>query len=331
MREEVTHAMKLGVFTVLYQDLPLEAALDKVKAMGVQAVEIGTGNYPGDAHCKPAELLADGAKAKALKDAVESRDLVISALSQHGNPLHPREEVAAASHETWRKTVELANVLGVPVVNAFPGCPGDSPTSQRPNWVTCPWPPDFLEILEWQWNEKIVPYWIEEADYAKRHGVKIGFEMHPGMVVYNPETMLKLRDTVGNDAIGCNFDPSHLLWQGIDAIEAVKELGRAGAIVHAHAKDVFLDVGNIRRNGVLDAKPYGEILDRSWTFRTIGYGHPVKLWRDVVSALRAVGYDYVLSIEHEDALTSVDEGLGKAIDVLDALLLKEQPGEMWWA
>lgn len=323
--------MKLGVFTVLYQDLPLDQALDKVCAMGAEAVEIGTGNYPGDAHCKPAELLEHGTKARALKDAVESRGLVISAFSQHGNPLHPDEDFARASHETWRRTVELANLLEVSVVNAFPGCPGDSPTSQRPNWVTCPWPPDFLEILEWQWNEKVIPYWIEEAGFAERHGVKIGFEMHPGVVVYNPETLLKLRETVGSDAIGCNFDPSHLLWQGIDPIEALTVLGRAGTIIHAHAKDVYLDVGNIRRNGVLDAKPYDEILDRSWTFRTIGYGHDLKLWHDIVSGLRAVGYDFVLSIEHEDALTSVDEGLAKAVRALDGVLFKEEPGEMWWA
>jgi sugar phosphate isomerase/epimerase len=323
--------MKLGVFTVLYQDLPLDTALDKVARMGVEAVEIGTGNYPGDAHCKPAELLADETSAKALKAAVESRGLILSAFSQHGNPLHPDEAFAKSSHETWRATVQLANLLEVPVVNGFPGCPGDSLTSQRPNWVTCPWPPEFLEILDWQWNEKVIPYWLEEAEFARRHGVKIGFEMHPGVVVYNPETLLKLRDAVGSDAICCNFDPSHMFWQGIDPLDAIKELGRSGTIVHVHAKDTFLDQANIRRNGVLDAKPYGQVLDRSWTFRTIGYGHEVKVWRDIVSVLRAVGYDYVLSIEHEDALASVDEGLSKAISVLNPLLFKEEPGQLWWA
>lgn len=323
--------MKLGVLTVLYQNLPFEEALDKVKAFGLEAVELGTGNYPGDAHCKPAELLADEARARAFKDAVESRGLFISALSQHGNPLHPNGDVARAAHEVWRQTVELASLLEVPVVNAFPGCPGDSPMSQRPNWVTCPWPPDFLEILDWQWNEKVIPYWTSEAEFAKRNGIKIGFEMHPGMVIYNPETLLRLRDAVGSDVIGCNFDPSHMFWQGIDPVEAIKILGQAGTIFHVHAKDVYLDWSNIRRNGVLDAKPYGEILDRSWTFRTIGYGHGLEVWRGIVSTLRAVGYDYVLSIEHEDALASVDEGLGKAIAALDSLLFKEQPGEMWWA
>jgi sugar phosphate isomerase/epimerase len=323
--------MKLGVFTVLYQSLPLEQALDKVKAMGAEAVEIGTGNYPSTAHCDAAELLADEAKARGLKETVESRDLFISAFSQHGNPLHPDPDVAREAHETWRNTVQLANLLEVPVVNAFAGCPGDSETSKHPNWVTCAWPPDYLEILEWQWSERIVPYWIEEAEYATEQGVKIGFEMHPGFVVYNPETMLRLREAVGSDVIGCNFDPSHLFWQGIEPVEAIKVLGQAGTIVHVHAKDIYLDRANIRRNGVLDTKPYGQILDRSWTFRTVGYGQGDKVWRDIISALRTVGYDYVLSIEHEDPLASADEGLGKAISLLDSLLFKEQPGEMWWA
>lgn len=322
--------MKLGVLTVLYQNLPLEETLDKVAAMGIEAVEIGTGNYPGDAHCRPSELLEDQEKLTAFKKAVESRGLFVSAFSQHGNPLHPDEEVARSAHEVWRATVRLASALEVPVVNAFPGCPGDGPGARFPSWVTCPWPPEFLEVLEWQWNEKIIPYWQEEARFAADSGVAIGFEMHPGMPVYNPETLLKLRAAAG-EAIGCNFDPSHLFWQGIDPMVAVRELGRAGAIVHTHAKDTYVDAENVRRNGMLDTKPYGEILDRAWTFRTVGYGHGEEFWRDLVSTLRLVGYDYVLSIEHEDALASVDEGLSRAIAVLRGLLFTESPGEMWWA
>jgi sugar phosphate isomerase/epimerase len=322
--------MKLGVFTVLYGRLPFEEALDKLAGLGVEAVEIGTGNYPGDAHCKPDELLGDQDRARRFLKAVESRGMVISALSQHGNPLHPQEERARKDHNTWRKTVQLAEALEVPVVNAFSGCPGDGEGSRFPNWVTCPWPEDFLEILDWQWNQKVIPYWTEQAAFATDHGVKIGFEMHPGFVVYNPETLLRLREACG-EAVGANLDPSHLFWQGIDATEAIRELGTAGAIFHMHAKDTWVDPHNTRRNGVLDTKHYERLLDRSWVFRTVGYGQGEKVWRDIVSALRAVGYDYVLSIEHEDGYMSIDEGLRKGIELLQAILLKEQPAEMWWA
>jgi sugar phosphate isomerase/epimerase len=322
--------MKLGVFTVLLGDIPFEPMLDKVAAMGIEAVEIGTGNFPGNAHCDPDQLLQEPARLSAFRRAVEERGLVISALSQHGNPVHPDAVAAAAAHETWRKTLRLAEALEVPVVNAFSGCPGDGEASRFPNWVTCPWPPDFLDLLEWQWSEKVVPYWSREADMAGQHGVRIGFEMHPGFVVYNPETLLRLRSACGS-AIGANFDPSHLFWQGIDAVEAIKLLGREQAIFHVHAKDTYIDPANTRRNGVLDLKHYGQVAERSWVFRTVGYGQGEKVWRDIVSALRVIDYDYVLSIEHEDGLMSIEEGFGKAVEFLRSILIREEKPQMWWA
>src|SRR5918998_1499408 len=137
--------------------------------------------------------------------------------------------------------------------------------------------------------------------------------MHPGMTVYNPESFFRLRDAVGADVVGCNFDPSHLFWQGIDVVEAAKAIGRAGALAHVHAKDTALDAANVARDGVLDTKPYSRVLDRSWSFRTVGYGHGEDVWRRLLSALSAVGYDGAVSIEHEDELMTIDEGLAKAV------------------
>jgi sugar phosphate isomerase/epimerase len=323
--------MKLGLFTPPFQELAFEPMLDKVAALGLEAVELGTGNYPGNAHCDPDELLGDTAKRGELLGALERRGLTISALSCHGNPLHPDEDVARLAHETWRKTARLAVELGVPVVNLFSGCPGDGPGARAPNWVTCAWPPDYLEVLDWQWNASAIPYWTQEAAFARETGLgKIGFELHPGFLVYNPETLLRLRAAAGPE-IGANLDPSHLVWQGIDPLEAVRELGAEGALFHAHAKDTFLDQANIRRNGVLDTKEYSRIADRSWSFRTVGYGHGESFWRDFVSMLRIVGYDYVLSIEHEDALASIDEGLAKATELLQRVVFAEPPSAMWWA
>jgi sugar phosphate isomerase/epimerase len=323
--------VKLGVFTVLFADLQFEAMLDRVASLGLDAVELGTGNYPGNAHCDPDALLGDSAKQRALLESVEQLGLTISALSCHGNPLHPDESFARDSHETWRKTARLAVELGVDVVVCFSGCPGDGPGATRPNWVTCAWPPDYVELLEWQWNERAIPYWTEEARFARETGLtKIALEAHPGFLVYNPETALRLRKAAGAE-VGVNFDPSHFVWQGVDPLEAVRELGRAGAIFHVHAKDVYLDRANIRRNGVLDTKHYARFDERSWSFRSVGYGQDEKFWRDFVSALRMVGYDGVLSIEHEDGLASVSEGIEKAIAVLRSVLLREAPAEMWWA
>ena len=166
------------------------------------------------------------------------------------------------------------------------------------------------------------------AEFAKSHGIeRIAFEMHPGFVVYNPETLLRLRAAVG-DIIGANFDPSHLFWQGINPVYAIKAL--KGAIYHFHAKDTLIDEQNCSTNGVLDTKSYGDLQNRSWVFRTVGYGHGKECWNNIISTLKQVGYDGVISIEHEDALMSPTEGLEKAIAFLKEVLIFDNAGEMWW-
>lgn len=321
--------MKLGVLTVPLQAMSAEDAFAYLHSLGVQTVELGTGGYTNDNHLKPSVYLADDAKIEAYKKLLEKYDLEISALSCHGNPVHPNKEIAAAYHQVFVDTCKLTQKLGVETVVTFSGCPGDSETSQRPNWVTCAWPNDYTETLDWQWNQVLIPYWKEAAEIAKSYGVKkIAFEMHPGFCVYNPATLLRLRAAVG-DILGANFDPSHLIWQGMDPVMALREL--KGAVYHFHAKDTKVDAYNKARNGVLDTGSYGDLLDRSWVFRTIGYGSDMNLWKDMISTLRMIGYDGSVSIEHEDGLMSVKEGLEKAIAFLKEVMITEQPAAMWWA
>jgi sugar phosphate isomerase/epimerase len=319
--------MRIGLFTVLFQSLPFEQMLDKAVGAGVTAVEIGSGGYPGRHHCPVEELLASDERRQAYLAAIRSRGLIISALSCHYEPLHPNRELAQASDEVFRQSVRLAELLEVPVVNVLSSTPGGSPSDTMPNWVTCPWPNHFLEILDYQWNQVAIPYWKGAAQFAADHGVRIGVEMHPGQLVYNVETMLRLREACG-PALGCNFDPSHLFWNGVEPVAAIRKLG--DAIVHVHGKDVYVDNLNVMVNGCNDNKPYDRIAQRSWTFRSIGYGHGVETWKAIMSALRTVGYDYVVSIEHEDALMSTDEGLAKAVAVLKEAVITQQPGEMFW-
>jgi len=321
--------MKLGIFTVLFSQKPFEEMLDYVASKGLEAVEIGTGGYPGDAHCKREELLADEGKRKAFLKAVESRGLIISALSCHANPLHPQKAISSEHDRLIRETIDLASKLGVPVVNTFSGCPGDSEDAKYPNWPVAPWPNDYQEILDWQWKNKVIPYWTEIAKYASERNVKIGLELHGGFSVHTPATLLRLREAAG-EAIGANLDPSHMWWQGIDPVQAVHILGRAGAIHHFHAKDTSIDPINVNRYGLTDMQPYTNMLERAWQFRTVGFGHDLKTWADIISALRLVGYDYVVSIEHEDGLMSVEEGFTKAVQNLQQVLIREPLGEMWW-
>ena len=321
--------MKLGVFLVLFGDLKFEEALDKALKMGLETVEIGTGNYPGNSHCNLEELLTDNSKLVEFQKAVQKRGLEISALSCHGNPLHPDPEIASTHKKVQRDTILLAEKLGIERIITFSGCPGDGPNSKYPNWVTCPWPEDFSNILKWQWEKKVIPFWREEVEFAKQHKVKeICLEMHPGFVVYNPETLLTLRDAVG-EVVGANFDPSHLTWQGIDPLIALKNI--KGAIYHVHAKDKKIDKYNITVNGVLDTKTYLDEFNRPWVFRSVGYGNGYDFWKDFVSTLRLVGYDGTISIEHEDSLMSPDEGLKKAISLLKDVLIREPKPKAWWA
>jgi sugar phosphate isomerase/epimerase len=321
--------MKLGLFTVLFNSLDLDAMLTEVKRYPqIEMLEIGTGGWPGSAHLASDVLRKDPVTRREYLAKLQDQGLGVAALSCHGNPLHPRKETAVHDDETLRRTIELAADMGVETVVTFSGCPGGSSEDVTPNWITAAWPPEFSEILEWQWTERLIPYWKSIAQVASSAGVKIALEAHPGFSVYNPETLLKLRAAAGN-AIGINLDPSHLWWQGIDIPVAIRELG--SAIHHFHAKDVAIDAANRSRNGVLDTKSYRQMGARSWTFRSVGWGHDELEWKRIVSALRLAGYDGVLSIEHEDPLASTHEGLSSAVEMLSRVLLKQPPVEAWWA
>jgi sugar phosphate isomerase/epimerase len=292
--------VKIGLFLALFHDRPLEDALDAASAAGCEAVEIATTGP----HGRP-----------DLASLAAARGLEVSALSCHGNPLHPDQAVASAADRDFREAVRLAAETGVRTVITFSGCPGESEHSRRPSWVTCSWPDDYPETLEWQWRERVVPYWLEAAAFADELGVRVAIEPHPGFVVYNTATLLRLRDAAGA-AVGANFDPSHLFWQQIDPLASARAL--RGAIFHVHAKDTGFDERRLAVDGVLDTRT--DPAERTWIFRSVGDGHPVEFWRDLAVALQDARYDGSLSIEHEDPLRSRADGLARAVATLrDAL------------
>lgn len=324
--------MKLGVLSASLASMPVEEMLSYLSGLGVEAVELGTGGYTNDAHTKPEELLSDKTKLNEYKKLFPKYNMMISALSVHGNAVSPDKDFAKLSHEKFETTCQLASELGIDTVITFSGCPGGSPEDKMPNWVTCPWPEDFLKVLDYQWNDVLIPYWQKESEVAKKYGVnKIAFEMHPGFCVYNTETLLKIRKAVG-DCIGANFDPSHLVWQGMDPTEAIRALGKEKAIFHFHAKDTKIDKYNTAVNGVLDCKHYGDEMNRSWVFRSLGYGNDYSVWKEMVSMLQLVGYNHVMSIEHEDSYMTINEGLEKAVSFLRSVIISEpKPSGMFWA
>jgi sugar phosphate isomerase/epimerase len=255
----------------------------------------------------------------------------------HGNPVHPNKDRAKKDHEAFVTAVKLAPKLGTDVVITFSGCPGGSKSDRVPNWVTCAWPTDYQEILAYQWDEVLVPYWAEQAKLAREHGVKIAWEAHPGFCAYNPDTLIRLSHLAtkaaglkGKTPLGANLDPSHFFWQGIDPVQAARALGEAGLLFYVHAKDTELDGHEGPVNGYLDARPYGDLKHRAWSFRTCGYGHGDEFWKPFVSMLKRYGYDGVLSIEHEDPLMSMQEGFEKAVMYLSEVLIEQKAGQPWW-
>jgi len=321
--------MKLGVLTVALGDRSVEEAFKFLSNHGVQTVEIGCGGYPGRAHCNPEVLLNDSSKLAEFSELLKKYNLEISALSVHSNHVHPQAQIREVAANEFTLALRLAEKLGVNTVITFSGCPGDHDGAKQPNWVTCAWPTEYGEILKYQWDEVLIPFWHKAVKEATEYGVnKIALEAHPGFCVYNPATLLKLREAV-SPVIGINFDPSHFFWQGIDPVQAIMAL--KGAIYHFHAKDTNINTVNTAINGVLDTGSLIGLENRSWLFRTVGYGHDAIVWKNIITALRLTGYDGAISIEHEDAFMSIEEGLRKGIEFLKDVLLFESSAEAWWA
>ena len=149
--------MKLGVVAALFSNMSLKESLDYLNKLGVQMIELGAGGFPGKPHCDPEVLLADEEKFNEFKKTIDESGIQISAFSCHGNPVHPNKEIAAQFCQDFNNAVLIAEKMGIDTIVTFSGCPGGSPEDKTPNWVTCPWPEDFLAILDWQWNEKLIP------------------------------------------------------------------------------------------------------------------------------------------------------------------------------
>ncbi len=319
--------MRLGAVSSVFLNEPLRVAAEKLHALGLESIEIGAGGFYAKNQCDPARLVQDAGARRELKDTLAEFELTISAFALHGEPLHPDPAVAQMYDADLRATCALAEQLGVTRITLLAGLPEAAPGDTRPNWIVYPFPPHLMDALRWQWEERLIPYWVEHGKLAENHGVRLCFEMHPMDLVFRPAGLLRLRAAVG-PVIGCNFDPSHLWWQGIDPLAAIHRLGEA--IYHSHAKDARIEPEIARVDGVLETAPFSDAASRSWLFRTVGYGHGKSFWRDFVSTLRLVGYEDVISIEHEDALMDPEEGLERAAQLLHGVLLRKSPAGVWF-
>jgi len=307
--------MKIGMITDSLPGTTLDAMLDVAARLSMEQLEFACGNWSTAPHLDLDTMLESGVARREFAARLADRGISISALNCSGNPVHPGEH-GRRHDEVTRKTMKLAQLMDVDRVVMMSGCPG-APGDAHANWVTTEWPPEVREVLRWQWEEVLIPYWRDLTAFARGHGVtRICLELHGHQNVYNVATLKRLRDAVG-ETVGANLDPSHLMWMGADPVAAAHALG--DAIYYVHAKDTKIE-GSAGVNGIIDTTPGSEYKDRAWNYITLGHGRDEAWWRQFVQALAANGYDGVLSIEHEDPAMSPEQGVEESVALLRRVL-----------
>ena len=313
--------MKIGMITDSLPGTDVESVVRTAARLELDMLEFGCGNWSSAPHLNLDRMLESDAERRSFGARLDAHGIRISALNCSGNPLHPGDHGRRHDAVT-RKTIKLASLMGVERVVMMSGCPGAKGDSSA-NWITTEWPVEVREILRWQWEEVLIPYWRDLVAYANGFGIrKLCLELHGHQNVYNVRTLHRLRDAVG-PTVGANLDPSHLMWMGADAISAVRALG--DSIYHVHAKDTRIDPTVAGINGVIETTPGDRFQSRAWNYITLGYGHGETWWREFVAALAAAGYDDVFSIEHEDPMLGALEGVEKSVAFLRNVLINRPP------
>ncbi|MEO9175148.1 MAG: sugar phosphate isomerase/epimerase [Gaiellales bacterium] len=292
--------MRVGLFTDGLAHLGRREAIAWCAERGIHDLEMGVGTWSPRPHLELASLLTERGERDRLAAELREHGSRLSCVNAAGNPLHPADGPRKEAQDALRGAIELATLMGVDTVVTMSGTPG----GRKPggdtgifavSWIT----PDDEPLWEWQFRERVVPYWRELSTWAElaAPGVRICLELHPGLTIFGNESFRRLRAEVGEN-VGINLDPSHFWWQGVDPLTVIEQHG--DSIGFAHGKDTLLYPERIRTHGMLDARYPIDPEAASWHFVAVGDGRPQDEWRGLLDALRASGYDGVVSIEHED-------------------------------
>lgn len=307
--------MKLGFVSDSLGGMAFGEMLDHAARIGVSGVEVNTGGWSTAPHFDLYKMKASAEARRNLQKAFADRGLEVVSLNANGNPLHPTQPEQA---DCLRDTLRVAGELGIKTVCAMSGLPAGRAGDEIPNWVVSSWPPETQEILRYQWDDVLLPFWEEIVLLAKECGVeRVALELHGNQCVYNVPSLKKLREAVG-PVIGANLDPSHLFWMGADPLVAAEALGES--LYHVHAKDTLLNAPVQATTSLLETGSLMDIPARSWSYITLGFGHGEEWWRQFCYRLKMAGYDGWLSIEHEDVLLNSLEGLEKSVALLQGLM-----------
>ena len=324
--------MKLGAYTACLHDKPVADALKILRDLGLDSAEINSGGFLPAPHLPIDAIRASQDARDEYLGLFASSGVALTALNCNGNPLHPDLEVRQKHGQDVRDAIELAALLGVKRVVTMSGLPEAHAGGTAPSWTVLPWDSVYLDALDYQWNEVVIPYWKDIQARAADADVKVCIEMHPHNVVYNPATMVRLAESINATHVGAEMDPSHLFWQGIDPVAALDSLG--GLVYNAAAKDTRINEA-AKINGVLDDR-FGRVLPTdpdaiglggkdtlsrwpehsSWDFVAVGRGHDVAFWVDFLRAVKRIDPEMAVNIEHEDQELDQLEGLSHAAKTL---------------
>jgi sugar phosphate isomerase/epimerase len=329
--------MKLGVYTAVLHDRDLPEALDAISALGLNGAEINSGGFLPPRHLPIDDIMSSDSARDEYLGHFADRDIKLTALNCNGNPLHPDPEVGDKHGQDVFDAISIAHRLGVKRVITMSGLPAAHAGGLRPSWAVNPWNSVDMDTLDYQWKDVVIPYWSRVNEFASEHDVKVGIEMHPQNVVFNPSTLVRLVDAVGATHVGAEMDPSHLFWQQIDPIAALEYLGEL--VYCAAAKDIRIN-DSVKIHGVLDDRfrrvPASENplslggkytlngwpKDAAWDFVAVGLGHDQDFWDRFVATLARTAPETDLAIEHEDASLGRIEGLEVAVATLARSLAK---------
>lgn len=312
--------MYRSICTELFSGMTLLDMLDRVRTYGLRAVELTSGGW-GSCPFIPsaAALTGDSVGLANFQSIFSDRGMYISALNCSGNPLCP-SALGEIHSKTAYDTAVLAGKLGVKTIVMMSGLPAGGPEDRTPNWITSTvsWPDYMTESLRYQWEDVALPWWRKFLSFAQTQGIEhVAVEPHPGQLVYNPASFLRLFHGVNTAApgvLGVNLDPSHLFALGADPIVAARAL--QGHICYIHGKDTRMERLLSHINGLVEPLPVECVAERAWNYVAVGCGHDLQWWREFFSVVRMGGYNGAISLEMEDLTMSAEAGIAISLQTL---------------
>jgi len=284
--------MKIGFLTACLPQVGLDDLVQWAAQQGFKALELAAWPVESDRDYQARQIDAANFtkdEAARVKDLFAKHDMEISAMAYYDNNLHPDPEKRKYFHGHLKKVIDTAQLLDVELVGTFVGSRPDKSPAENIKEIG----QVFRELVKYA-EDRGVKLMIENCPMD--HWVQFGL---PGNYAYSPELWEALFNEVPSDHFGLNYDPSHLYWLGIDYLQGVRDF--ASKIFHAHAKDTEMIPEGEYRYGILGQQINPQPWKSGWwRYRMPGWGEVN--WQLFISTLQEYGYDYVLSIEHEDPL-----------------------------